>query len=1632
MRRLAAMIGGTALLVGLIGTVPAQASAPAAANLSEQVQTLLTAQEGEKADGAASQNTLTLTADAPMALSGGSVELTATTSDGSSVAFQRQVEATDGSSDTWITVATAAPNDGAASATVPVGDASGAVAYRAVSPDPGLNPDGLLPAGTNVSPPLLVAVTSQSTPVASGVTVAQWPAAQTIGSNEKFDISVAVTTTGGAPAAGVAVGFEYSADGGSTWLSTGQPMRDLTDADGYPSLVPAVQRASVTGPDGVAVAPLVAPTAPGEVIFRAVAGVNATPSDASTEYTVEITSDSLYNPPAVGTTGAQEPNTMPSQPGVLIKAQKLDPNGATVVDRPLQYPAVPANNPLAPGTPLVVPQVAGAGAPECFYRQDARLDCVVGSTDGQGKPLADPSQYADQYRILYSDKRFMLNPPPYTDEASLGGELGTLEAASALVFVPKNATAESKVVAWTHPTIGQEPHCSVTRGFDMIPTVPGIDLTPMNGGAQINAGDMSFFLEQTLAAGNIVVMPDYMGIGVNGPTGEKKSYMVGQQEARDVFYGVKALQSAMAPGWDGVNGETWTGTDFVVIGHSQGGHAAMWTGVESAKPWAKALGLNLKGVVAAAPATDLAKIVQEQWQGYGGWVLGPELIQTYAFMSPAFKAFAFSNNVLSPEGFANFPAFSQYCTTQAFAASVGLVNSGKNFLLNPAEHPQQFMAWGPVFGQQTPIITAGMQNSFPQDMPFQLISGTADNIVVSQINAAMQQSFCLVDADSGQPTVPMRAYWTPSMTGINTPPTSTFTGSISGDVLTVTQLTGGRGSQYAKQIIGALPTGTTQLALNNVNNVRVGDSLVGWGADPASPTKAPAGTVVTAIDYSNYSITVNNAVSPNNANVYFQPAFPGPLGVGTTVTWVSSISGTPTPQNATIASLVTGGGGAGTYQLDATPAHPSQVSGTKFEVQAAVAPPGGASPASNLQVPDHLNPLTFPFTQTEAVAENEAVTGYRVVGEGINTPRTVTLSLADELPGGFATGERFSLTGMPKVAAKTKTGSNTTIDINGIYQITDANTNSRTVSFRLPYAATSPNATQTTGFVDVNPPAKASVNTVHNNSASELLNFTNAVFAGEAIEANCHEVDEPHPTGLDASATGSTWYNFPALDTTLIGLAGIAKQPEKEPFYLSWGSAALPAPTETNPAPSLGLLFQGGTALAQSGCAFPWKPTTDFSSRPTNLDCNQYGLWPYGEFTYQTHNLESELWGVYPNEGMNTNIPAGGEPTPTPFGSEFIAIDPQRVFDSRDPDGGGPISADAPRTVDITGGGAIDLPDDATAVAYNITVTGQTASGYATVTPGNVEVAPNSSTINWIRPQQTVANGYTVGLDSSEEVKIFVGGTGSAQAIIDVVGYYAAASDGSLFVATAPARVFASNGPVAGDSRTVVDVVAGAPAVIPTDATGIAYNLTVTGTVGSGYLAVAPGDTLTSPGVSTVNWAAPNTTVANATQTAIEGGKVTVFAVGGSTNFFLDVVGYYVAPGDVPPGAYGSKFVPIDPQRAYDSRVDTPGGPLAGNPQTGGVGQPRTIGLGLGGAVPAGATGVAYNLTVTGTVGSGYMSTAPGGSPAPASSDINWTSGNITLANGSLGGINDARQMTTWVGGRDSTQYLVDVAGYFK
>lgn len=143
--------------------------------------------------------------------------------------------------------------------------------------------------------------------------------------------------------------------------------------------------------------------------------------------------------------------------------------------------------------------------------------------------------------------------------------------ATGMVFAPVGASRARDVVVWAHPTSGVMPECAPSRrsgpGF---PWVAGLD--PL------------------LAAGFVITAPDYAGLGTSGV----HPYFVGASEARAVVDSARAARSI---------GDAHAGNRYIVWGHSQGAHAALWSAM---LPAAYAPEVTLVGVAAAAPPTYLA------------------------------------------------------------------------------------------------------------------------------------------------------------------------------------------------------------------------------------------------------------------------------------------------------------------------------------------------------------------------------------------------------------------------------------------------------------------------------------------------------------------------------------------------------------------------------------------------------------------------------------------------------------------------------------------------------------------------------------------------------------------------------------------------------------------------------------------------------------------------------------------------------------------------------------------------------------------------------------------------------------------------------------------------------------------
>jgi len=128
------------------------------------------------------------------------------------------------------------------------------------------------------------------------------------------------------------------------------------------------------------------------------------------------------------------------------------------------------------------------------------------------------------------------------------------------------------VIAWAHPTSGVVQACAPS-------------LMPDNAG-------MIWGLADILAKGYVVVATDYPGLGTPGI----HPYLIGISEAHAVLDSVRAARNLP---------HTGASNRFAVWGHSQGGHAALYTG-ELAASYAP--DLKLVGVAAAAPATYLAEL----------------------------------------------------------------------------------------------------------------------------------------------------------------------------------------------------------------------------------------------------------------------------------------------------------------------------------------------------------------------------------------------------------------------------------------------------------------------------------------------------------------------------------------------------------------------------------------------------------------------------------------------------------------------------------------------------------------------------------------------------------------------------------------------------------------------------------------------------------------------------------------------------------------------------------------------------------------------------------------------------------------------------------------------------------------
>jgi acetyl esterase/lipase len=246
-----------------------------------------------------------------------------------------------------------------------------------------------------------------------------------------------------------------------------------------------------------------------------------------------------------------------------------------------------------------------------FYEPPSPMPQELG-TVVRMEPLGVDVPGGTGYRMLYVSQR------PDGERAVSGG----------MLFIPSTpAPAGGRpVVAWAHGTLGMGDACTPSRSTN-----------PLQ--------DTDNWLGEMLDLGWIVVSTDYVGMGTPGPN----LYLVAQAEVRDVVNSVRAARNVP---------EAHASNRFIAWGHSQGGHSSLWTG-HLAKSLAPEL--DLIAVAAAAPAAELNSIIGAQWKTPVGWVIGPEVEQSWPVVYPNLHGVA----VVTARGLANSERIANECIAVA-------------------------------------------------------------------------------------------------------------------------------------------------------------------------------------------------------------------------------------------------------------------------------------------------------------------------------------------------------------------------------------------------------------------------------------------------------------------------------------------------------------------------------------------------------------------------------------------------------------------------------------------------------------------------------------------------------------------------------------------------------------------------------------------------------------------------------------------------------------------------------------------------------------------------------------------------------------------------------------------------------
>ena len=306
---------------------------------------------------------------------------------------------------------------------------------------------------------------------------------------------------------------------------------------------------------------------------------------------------------------------------------------------------------------------------------------------------------------------------------------------------------------------------------------------------------------------------------------------------------------------------------------------------------------------------------------------------------------------------------------------------------------------------------------------------------------------------------------------------------------------------------------------------------------------------------------------------------------------------------------------------------------------------------------------------------------------------------------------------------------------------------------------------------------------------------------------------------------------------------------------------------------------------------------------------------------------------------------------------------------------------------------------------------------------------PTASNLNYTTApgSSTIPNAVVAKLGDNGTVCLFA--SQSLHLVVDVNGMFPA---GTTFQPINPARLRDTRdgfttvdgdqqggGPIiAGPAGAVTSVKVVNRAGIPATAVAVALNVTVTEPEAAGFATVFPCNE-TRPTASNLNYT-PGQTIPNLVIAKVgSSGSVCIFTQS-TAHFVVDVDGYFAA---------GTTYTAQNPARFLDTRVGfaTIDGQSAGGDvrPAGAVTVVQVTGRNN---IPAGATSVVVNVTVTEPTGDGYVTVYPCGIEPPLASNLNFVAGQ-TIPNTVISKL--AGDGTVCLYNSQPTQLIADVDGYF-